>query len=100
MINLILGGILGMLLYTLIKARNHLDKRFDFQKLLRENLPSWVLSVITIVVCAIIVSIEPDSLSGLYDAIGVTFEPSFKGFLILGTFLAFGSKEASKKSKK
>lgn len=92
-----MGGILGMLLYTLIKARNNLNKEdFNIFILINENLSSWVLSLFILVVLSIIINIDPESVDGLYEAIGVSFEASFKGFLLLGTFLAFGSKEATK----
>lgn len=97
MIANIFGGIIGMLLYTLIKARKNLHKeKFDLKILVKDNLEAWIISLGIIVICALILQFDPTAADYFLEIVGVKMEGSFRGFLVLGTFLSFSSKEATK----
>ena len=96
----ILIGVLGIVLYTLIKARPYLKSkeiRTDWSKLLWDNLPAWLWAILVLIVVAVILQYVPGSNAIIGQALGgMDLENSPIGFLGLGMLLSFGSKEAGK----
>lgn len=96
----ILLGVLGIVLYTLIKARPYLQSkeiRTDWGKLLWENLSSWVWSILVIVTVTVILKLVPEAnvmIGQLFG--GMDLENSPLGFFALGMALSFGTKEVTK----
>lgn len=97
-LNIILG-VLGIVLYTLIKARPYLFSKevaTDWNKLLRENIPSWIWAVMVLVVIAVILTYAPEANQVVGQLFGgMDLQNSPVGFLVLGIALSFGTKEAS-----
>lgn len=95
----ILLGVLGIVFYTLIKARPYIlshEKR-DWRKFFNENLPSWLWAVMVLILVSVILTVVPESSVLLTQALGgMDIENSPIGFLGLGMLLSFGSKEAQK----
>lgn len=95
-----IAGLLGIILYTLIKARPYVfnkDIRTDWGKLLMENVPAWLWAVVVLFVVSVVLHFAPESnvmIGQLFGGMDLT--NSFTGFLGLGMLLSFGSKEAAK----
>lgn len=98
LINLI-AGILGVFLYTLIKARKgiHADGFFDSDRFVRENFWAWLFALLIIVVLAISVQLIPDVTNAIQLALpGFELQNSPIGFFGFGLFFSFGGKELSR----
>lgn len=93
-------GVLGIVLYTLIKARPYLQSkeiRTDWGKLFWENIYSWIWSVLIILTVSVILKLVPEAnvlIGQLFG--GMDLENSPLGFFALGLALSFGFKEGSK----
>lgn len=96
----IIAGLLGIVLYTLIKARPFVfnrEVRTDWQKLLRDNVPAWIWAFFVLLAVAIILHLEPKANDIIGHILGgVDLTNNFVGFLGLGMLLSFGTKEAGK----
>ncbi|WP_293916517.1 MULTISPECIES: hypothetical protein [unclassified Sphingobacterium] len=97
----LLAGVLGIVLYTLIKARAYVfskEVKTDWGKLLMENVPAWLWALLVLFTVSMILHYSPESnvLVGQVFG-GMDLTKSFTGFLGLGMFLSFGGKELPKK---
>ncbi|GGH24598.1 hypothetical protein FAZ19_16315 [Sphingobacterium alkalisoli] len=98
-LNIILG-VLGIVLYTLIKARPYLQSSeipTNWNKLLWENLPSWLWAILVLIVIAVILTYAPEANQVVGQLFGgMDLQNSPVGFLMMGIALSFGTKEIQK----
>lgn len=93
----ILCGLLGIILYTLIKVWTLLKSDesvdFDLNIFFHNNKLSWLISSCIIVTFTIILFIVPDVEETVKNILpGYEMKNSPIGFLGLGSFLSFGTK--------
>ncbi|MGJ1198832.1 hypothetical protein ACR777_05350 [Sphingobacterium spiritivorum] len=95
-----IAGVLGIVLYTLIKARPYVfnkEIRTDWGKLLMENVPAWLWAILVLFTVSMILNYSPESNVLIGQALGgMDLSNSFTGFLGLGMLLSFGTKEITK----
>lgn len=83
--------VLGGVVYTLIKVWSKIkaDRKFDVRKFFWDNKVFWGINLALAIAISLLLNLEPDA----RDLIGgfVVVEDSYKGFVILGIFLAGGT---------
>lgn len=78
-------AILGILLFTLVLAQNHIKAgSFDWQRFVSDNAYQWIWSVFTAIVVIVVLAIVPDFKEPIKGIIGLDVDASAGSYFLLG----------------
>lgn len=85
---MIIMGMLGILLYNLVKARSYIaDKTFSVAIFIRENAQQWLWAIAMLLITSIMLFIEPKANELIKTLIGFDLENTTIGWAVYGVFL-------------
>lgn len=94
-------GLLGMVLYTLFKAKDYVfNNEFVWSTLLYENWKAWVWSALVLLVVVVVLYVEPSLKEPLKAVFSVDLDASPGGFFMFGATINLLLKPSGAKAKR